>query len=360
MSEPSQNQNQTSKLQQWLEQIWYQKGKGYWLLMPLSVLYCAVNTYQRNTQFKALGKHPPHINVPIIVVGNITVGGTGKTPVTVHIVNMLKKMGYKPAIITRGYGGKAQIWPQRVFSDSDAKMVGDEAVLMAIRTGVAVYAGANRVESIQLLQKETDCDVIVSDDGMQHYKMPRDIQVAVIDGERGFGNEYCIPAGPLREKLNRLDSCDLLVLNGVAKTEHDRLQEAYTMSLSGDTIANLANLDKAKESSTQVLLRLSELSSISVKRVHAVTGIGNPNRFYTTLEKAGLTVHKHSFPDHHAFNKNDLLFDDNEKVIMTEKDAVKCRHLIAEKTNYWYLPISAVLPKEFDDKLLSLLKAKSV
>ncbi|MCL4169574.1 UNVERIFIED_CONTAM: hypothetical protein GTU68_054170 [Idotea baltica] len=214
-------------------------------------------------------------------------------------------------------------------------MVGDEAVLMATRTGVPVFAGANRLDSIQQLQADTDCDVIVSDDGMQHYKMPRDIQIVVIDGARGFGNGHCIPAGPLREKLNRLDKCDLMVVNGNPETNTERLKKAYMMSLSGDNISNLIS-----------------------KTVQAITGIGNPNRFYTTLESAGLLVNKNSFPDHHAFTQNDLLFESDEMVIMTEKDAVKCKHLIAEETNYWYLPISAVLPKEFDQKLLNLLKKK--
>jgi len=359
MPQQSQDKNQTSKLQQWLERVWYANGKGRFLLLPLSALYCAANTYQRKTQLKALSQNPPNINVPIIVVGNITVGGTGKTPVTVHIVNLLKKSGYKPAIITRGYGGKSQTWPQHVTIDSDAEMMGDEAVLMATRTDVPVYAGANRLESIQQLLSKTDCDVIVSDDGMQHYKMPRDIQIAVIDGERGFGNGHCIPAGPLREKINRLDECDLLVLNGLSKSDDYRLKRAHAMSLSGDSIINLATAEERY---------LKDLSGETISEVvEAVTGIGNPKRFYSTLENAGLIINQHSFPDHHAFSKNDLLFDEdgidknssNKTVIMTEKDAVKCKSIIGNQSNFWYLPISAVLPKEFDENLISLLLAKS-
>ncbi len=345
MQQPS--NNQTSKLQQWLEHVWYSDSRGRFLLIPLSAFYCAANAYQRQTQLKALSQNPPNIKVPIIVVGNITVGGTGKTPVTVHIVNLLKRSGYKPAVITRGYGGKAQTWPQKVTPDSDAEMVGDEAVLMATSTGVAVYAGANRLESIQQLLAETECDVIVSDDGLQHYKMPRDIQIAVIDGERGFGNGYCIPAGPLREKINRLDECHLLVLNGQAKTENERLKRAQLMSLSGDNLINLATAEERP------------LKDLSGKTVQAVTGIGNPKRFYSTLENTGLIVKQHSFPDHFAFSKNDLSFENDSTVIMTEKDAVKCKGLIGAQSNYWYLPVSAVLPKDFDDKLLTLLEAKN-
>jgi tetraacyldisaccharide 4'-kinase len=343
---PDKSQNQTTKLQQWLERVWYKNGKGRFLLMPLSALYCAANAYQRKKQLKTLEQNPPNIKLPIIVVGNITVGGTGKTPVTLHIVQLLKNAGYKPAIITRGYGGKAKSWPQKVIADSDAELVGDEAVLMATRTSVPVYAGANRLESIQRIQADTDCDVIVSDDGMQHYKMPRDIQIAVVDGERGFGNEYCIPAGPLREKLSRLDSCDLVVLNGENKTQNTLLNQPYTMSLSGNTLVNL------------VTAKQRPLTGFSQHKAEAVTGIGNPQRFYSTLENAGLAVNQHSFPDHHAFTKNDLLFADDSKVIMTEKDAVKCKNLVGDQTHYWYLPISAVLPQDFDDRLLGLLRAK--
>jgi len=179
---------------------------------------------------------------------------------------------------------------------------------------------------------------------MQHYKMPRDIQIAVVDGERGFGNERCIPAGPLREKLSRLDECDLLVLNGTDKTQNTYLKQAYTMSLSGEILINLATFEE------------SPLKAFANTTVEAVTGIGNPQRFYSTLENAGITVNQYSFPDHHAFSKNDLLFADQSTVIMTEKDAVKCKSLIGDQNHFWYLPISAVLPNDFDEKLLSLLK----
>ncbi len=349
MLSPSKTRNkpQTSKLQRWLERVWYENGKGRCLLLPLSALYCAVNAHQRKTQLKALKQNPPDINIPIIVVGNITIGGTGKTPVTVHIVNLLKNAGYKPAIITRGYGGKAQSWPQKVSEGSDAEIVGDEAVLMASRTGVPVYAGANRLKSIQQLQSEMACDVIVSDDGMQHYKMPRDIQITVVDGERGFGNQSCLPAGPLREKLERLSESDLLVVNGEDQTKNSYLKQADKMSLSGDFLINLATHDKCY------------LNDFAGKTVEAVTGIGNPKRFYNTLENAGLLVNQHSFPDHHAFSKNDLVFKAASTIIMTEKDAVKCKHLIGDQTQFWYLPISAELPKVFDEKLLGLLAAKS-
>ena len=343
--------NRTSWLQRWLESVWYgsnkDKGKGRFLLMPLSYLYCAINNYQRKSQTQNLIK----LACPVIVVGNITVGGTGKTPLTIHIVKVLQKSGYKPAIITRGYGGKATTWPQVVSADSDASLVGDEAVLMAQRTGVAVYAGANRLESVHQLLEAHDCDVIVSDDGMQHYKLPRDIQIAVIDGKRQLGNGYCLPAGPLREKKERLDSCDLIVVNGESTRDKNNYldrnthnENQFEMVLSGKTLINLSTNEE------------KQLSDFSGQEVQALTGIGNPQRFYSTLKASGLNISENSFPDHHAFQENDLSFDDDSIVIMTEKDAVKCKSLIGNTKHYWYLPVTANLSNDFDEALLNKFK----
>ena len=333
--------NKTSRLQQWLESIWYGKGRGRLLLMPLSYIYSAINNYQRKVETRNLVK----LSCPVIVVGNITVGGTGKTPLTIHIVKLLQKEGYKPAIITRGYGGKATVWPQVVNADSDASIVGDEAVLMAQRTSVPVYAGANRLESIEQLLKAHDCNVIVSDDGMQHYKLPRDIQIAVIDGKRQLGNGYSLPAGPLREKKERLDSCDLIVMNGKSSLEKNTHREnQFEMTLSGQILINLFSNEE------------KPLSDFSDLEVQALTGIGNPQRFYSTLKAYGLKLTENSFPDHFAFEENDLSFSDDSIVIMTEKDAVKCKLLIGSAKHYWYLPITARLSNNFDDALLGKFK----
>jgi len=333
---------QTSKLQQWLENIWYHNGSGKFLLMPLTALYCAINSFQR---FKN-SNNKTELPCPVIVVGNITVGGTGKTPLTIYIVKLLQKAGYKPAIITRGYGGKAKIWPQSVTAESDPQLVGDEAVLMASRTQVPVYAGADRLQSIEALIKAHNCDVIISDDGMQHYKLPRDIQIAVLDGARMLGNGWCLPAGPLRERKQRLDACELLVVNGeVSDNRKDDLQVMafFTMNLHGITLTNLVTREQL------------ELDTFSQKTVHAVTGIGNPQRFFDALEKqGGLQLKTHSFPDHHDFIEVDLQFGDDLPVIMTEKDAVKCQKF--SKTNFWSLPVTAELDKTFKEALLSLLK----
>lgn len=334
---------QTSKLQQWLENIWYNDGSGKFLLMPLSALYCGINSFQRYKNSNNKTKLP----CPVIVVGNITVGGTGKTPLTIHIVHLLKKAGYNPAIITRGYGGQATSWPQSVTATSDPQMVGDEAVLMASRTQVPVYAGADRLQSIEALTKAHDCDVIISDDGMQHYKLPRDIQIAVLDGTRILGNGWCLPAGPLREKKQRLDTCDLLVVNGeINGNRKDDLHGAtyFKMGLKGITLTNLVTHEQ------------QALDNFIHKTVHAVTGIGNPQRFFETLKnQGGLQLKTHSFPDHHDFIEADLQFNDDLPIVITEKDAVKCHKFANDKV--WTLPVTAELENGFNEALLRLLKA---
>lgn len=333
--------DRTSRLQQWLENIWYNNGKGRYLLLLLTPLYCAINYFQRWNQTRNLIKLP----CPVIIVGNIMVGGTGKTPLTIYLVKLLQEAGYKPAIITRGYGSEATAWSQSAGADTDPKLTGDEAVLMATRTDVPVYAGADRLKSIKQLLEMHDCDVIVSDDGLQHYKLPRDIEIAVIDATRMLGNGSCLPAGPLRVNIRNLDSCDLVVLNGEpsAKNKHEVKKNWLKMKLEGDLLINL----KTGEEKT--------LTSFSDSRVTAVTGIGNPQRFFDTLEQGGLDLQTYSFPDHHNFKQSDLVFNNDLAVVMTEKDAVKCKNFASE--NYWYLPVTAKIDEQFDSTVLQLLKS---
>jgi tetraacyldisaccharide 4'-kinase len=336
-------QHHTSRLQQWLETIWYRGGKGAFLLMPLSALYCTANRLQRWIQSRYLTT----LACPVIVVGNITLGGTGKTPLAIYIVKLLQKQGYKPAIITRGYGGKSSHWPQSVTPHSDPQQVGDEAVLMARRTGVPVYAGANRLASIKALLAQHDCDVIVSDDGLQHYKLPRDIAIAVVDAGRGLGNGYCLPAGPLREKKQRLDECDFILVNGKGSFEKNTPNQSFSFYLKGDS---LIGLQSQKEQALDLFVN---------QTVHAVTGIGNPARFYKTLGQGGLSLVKHSFPDHHDFKPGDLQFADDHPIVMTEKDAVKCMQLAIDEAlaqRCWYLPVTAKLDDRFDTQLLQRLE----
>jgi tetraacyldisaccharide 4'-kinase len=277
--------------------------------------------------------------VPVIVVGNITVGGTGKTPLIIWMAGFLKNSGFKPGIISRGYRGRSATWPQWVTADSDAGTVGDEALLIAKETGCPMAVGPLRVDSASMLLKLADCDVILSDDGLQHYALNRDIEIAVIDGERRFGNGYCLPAGPLREPIERLKSVDFIIVNGEKYEERE-----FSMKLVGEMLINLVTGEQKS---------LQEFKGIDC---HALAGIGNPDRFFTLLEAAGLTCITHSFPDHYQFQRRDIEFSDNKPVLMTEKDAVKCTEFAGKQ--HWYLPVKAVPDAVFSEKLLNLLRDK--
>ncbi len=344
----SDTHHNTSWLQRVLENIWYKQGQGKCLLLPLTFLYCAVHSFQRWKLTRKRSKLP----LPVIIVGNISIGGTGKTPAVIYLARLLAEAGYKPAIITRGYGGKATQWPQDVVKESNAIDVGDEPVLMARHTGLPVVAGADRCLDIQLLCSKYNCDVIVSDDGLQHYQLHRDIEIVLIDSERQLGNGWCIPAGPLRESSHRLKNVDFVLFNSGSQNERQRnqafihqhqIKSAFSMCLSGNIIHSIADAHEQQG-----------LDNLQGKLVHAVTGIGNPQRFYQTLEKAGIKLIKHSFPDHHVFTQDELEFNDEKTIIMTEKDAVKCQRF--SLGNVWYLPIEAQLEEGFDALLLDKLR----
>lgn len=318
-------------LQQRLESIWYKGAAGKQWLYPLELLYRGIARLDRLLKRRKIIDHA----VPVIIVGNISVGGTGKTPLVVFLCDLLKQAGYSPGIITRGYGGNSAQGPVLVGIDSDSTVCGDEPVLMAQRSGVPVVAGPNRNADIQYLLAEGEVDVVISDDGLQHYRLQRDIEIAVIDQSRGLGNKHCLPAGPLREPASRLDSCDFIVINEVEPVD------VYSMQLMASKVCRLNSLVE------------QPLSNWDEREVHAVTGIGNPSRFFYTLKNAGLAVIEHAFPDHYAFVESDIDFADELPVVMTEKDAVKCRQFAMDK--HWYLPVSASLSDRFSEDLLAKL-----
>ena len=324
-------------LARWATDIWYKDPFiGVWL-MPLGFLFSdAVKFRKFLYRVGVLKVHT--LPVPVIVVGNITVGGTGKTPLIIWLAGFLKASGFKPGIISRGYGGQAASWPQPVTADSDAKEVGDEALLIAKQTGCPMAVGPLRAEAANLLLRQADCDVILSDDGLQHYALHRDIEIAVIDGERRFGNGYCLPAGPLREPIERLNSVDFIVVNGEKSEDRE-----FAMQLAGDTAVNLV---------TSELKPLAEFDDC-----HALAGIGNPERFFKRLAAAGLTCTVKSFPDHYPFQRRDIEYADDKPVLMTEKDAVKCMAFAGKQ--HWYLPVKAVPDPIFAEQLLNLLKRKA-
>lgn len=321
-----------------LDYYWYNKGVITLILSPVSWLYCLVAIIRRFAyQARIFKTHK--MPVPVIIVGNITAGGTGKTPLVTWLVDLLRDNGYSPGIISRGYGGAARNWPQQVRVDSDPRMVGDEAVLLAHRCKCPMAVGPRRVEAALALLEHKDIDIIVADDGLQHYALDRDLEIAVIDGVRRFGNGKCLPAGPLREPRKRMESVDIAVTNGVPGPRE------YGMTLKPGPVQNLVD---SRQSVT-----LDAFSNIS-KKVHAVAGIGNPDRFFKQLNDHGLEVIEHPFVDHYMYEEEDFQFDDDLPVLMTEKDAVKCR-TFADK-RFWVVPVDAQVDKRIIPLIMRLIK----
>lgn len=318
-----------------VEDIWYGSHPFGLVLAPLGWLWCVVAVLRRKAYLSGL-LNMRRLGVPVIVVGNISVGGTGKTPLVLWVAQLLQAHGYRPGIVGRGYGGKARHWPQQVRPDSDPVTVGDEAVLLARRSGCPVAVGPDRWACGEALVRHAGCDVIVSDDGLQHLALDRDIEIATIDGVRRHGNRRCLPAGPLREPPGRLDSVDMVVSNGLAG------RGEFSMGYEAEPLRCIVD-----ES------RRLPLEGLKDQKVHAVAGIGDPERFFDYLRSQGLHVIRHPFPDHHMFRAEDIRFDDGLAVVMTEKDAVKCSRIAGR--DHWYLPVSAKLPQAFELRLLSLL-----
>ncbi len=323
-----------------INQHWYRPNYTWltFLLMPLSGLYrLAVNT--RRLLYWLGVKKKFSFSTPIIVVGNITVGGTGKTPFVIWLANFLTEQGMRPGIVSRGYGGKELAVSTRVTSASDPRQVGDEAVLLARRSACPVMVNVNRVAAVQALLAETDCDIVISDDGLQHYRMNRQLEIVMVDGQRRFGNQHFLPAGPLRESLSRLKKADFVV------AQQGALLHEYEMSLSGNEAVSLTNPALKKP-----------LADFTQSPVHVVAAIGNPERFFANLRQAGLKIIPNAYPDHYHYAKTDFDFDDEFPVLMTEKDAVKCQGFAQE--NWWYLPVNAEVDAKFSKTLLKKINER--
>ncbi|MBB3046305.1 tetraacyldisaccharide 4'-kinase [Litorivivens lipolytica] len=321
--------------------------RALWLLWPLECFYRVVTRYRR----KRLQQSAEPLPLPVIVVGNVAVGGTGKTPLVIALVRWLQSQGYKPGVISRGYGGQAPTYPYVVKANASAELVGDEPLLIARSTGCPVVVGPDRVADVRALQAQFDCDIVVSDDGLQHYRLHRDIEIAVIDGVRGFGNGHCLPVGPLREPENRLDEVDLIVVNGDSTLSLTRSHCEMRLEP-----GKLKNLKTGKTLAAGDLI-VEQIDQQGGGRVHAVAGIGNPKRFFTTLVELGLTPIPHVFPDHYAYTERDLRFEGELPLVMTEKDAVKCAPFASDAM--WSLPVQAALPASFYTSLERKLKKLS-
>jgi len=324
-----------------LDQYWYSQNPLAWLLLPLSWLFCAVAGLRRLMYQKRL-LTAYSVKAPVIIVGNISVGGTGKTPLLIGLCGYLARHGYRPGVISRGYGADTE-GEHSITPGDDASVCGDEPLLIRQRTGCPVVVGRDRVAAAQKLLAENTCDVVLSDDGLQHYRLNRDIEIAVVDALRRFGNGFCLPAGPLREPVSRLDRVTMVV-------HHGDENERYNFSLRfGDAV----NLDTGAHRA---------VGSFEGEVVHAVAGIGHPERFFDQLRSAGLNVIAHGFPDHHRYSAGDVEFDDDAPVLMTEKDAVKCGPLLAAgqaggtDRNFWAVPVDAVLSDRLGRDLAALLE----
>ncbi len=318
-----------------LQDVWYGQSSAYIPLIPLSWLYCAL-VFVRRLAYRTGVLATSRLDSTVIVVGNISVGGTGKTPLVIALAERLQRTGFKVGILTRGYLGSASCWPQRVKACSDPHQVGDEAVLLARRIDAPVFAGPQRVAAGRSLARGTPCDILICDDGLQHYALHHDVEIAMIDATRATGNGRCLPAGPLREPISRLRQVDAVVSVGGG------FAQAFSMELVPRAARRLCNPADRRE-----------LTSFQGSPIRAVAGIGNPQRFFATLHGAGLTLQKHPFPDHHPFRPSDLAFGDNKPVLMTEKDAVKCETFA--QANWWFVPVDAQLDEAFYDRLLKVL-----
>ena len=314
---------------------WYNKSIWLYLLYPFSLLFSYLTSRRRRKFLKNKSKSYES-ETPIIVVGNLTIGGTGKTPLVKYIATELINRGFKPGIVSRGYGGKFKE-TLKVDENTSVKETGDEAQILS-KLNIPFYIDKNRVRAVDQINKNHDCDVIISDDGLQHYKMERDIEIAVIDGKRRFGNKLTFPAGPLRESIKRLDSVDFIV-NNTGPTE----EKEFLMNISPSEFVHLKSGKSYK---------IDEWPMHN--QVHAVAGLGNPGRFFDLLGKLGFDIIRHPFPDHHNFHSSDIFYLDHLPIVMTEKDASKCKDF--DNNKIWYLKIDADVNNKFIDQLQNKLE----
>ena len=332
----------------WFEREWQRLGGGALVLLPLAAIF-RVAAAVRRALYRARLLPQWRARVPVIVVGNITVGGTGKTPVVLAIVEMLQSRGWNPGVIARGYGRVPRreadpLGVVRVYPDiATPEHFGDEPVLIARRARVPVFIAPDRPAAARaLLEAHPEVDVLVSDDGLQHYALARDVEIAVVDGERRFGNGLPLPAGPLREPLARLREVDAVVVNGGSPVSVAAKRQ-FAMQLGRERFDALASNRQASVEDFALLAR--------GRNVAAIAGIGNPQRFFDHLERLGIAARRIAFPDHHGYQPADLRLPGADLVVMTEKDAVKCAAFADARM--WHLRVEAVLPPDFDEFLLT-------
>ncbi|MBO68486.1 MAG: tetraacyldisaccharide 4'-kinase [Acidiferrobacteraceae bacterium] len=324
-----------NRLQLMLEESWYQRTILSFMLLPLSALYGVVLTLRVAAYRCGLLKRA-NAGVPVIVIGNLTVGGTGKTPLTIALARYLRERGYSPGIVSRGYKGKAEAQSRLVNGDEDAGLVGDEPLLIRRETGCPVVVGRKRPIACDQLIAHHGVDIIISDDGLQHLSLERAIEIVVVDGKRLFGNRLLLPAGPLRETTKRLHSVDFVVRHGGLPYASE-----YTMRSQLEYAVNLHTGERR------------DLNSFLDREIHAVAGIAHPVEFFRKLEDLGIRMIEHKFPDHHNYRKIDIEQLLNKTVLITAKDAIKLVNYAGK--DWWSVPLIVDLNDYFLDNLLKKL-----
>ncbi len=326
-------------ISRWFQDAWYKEMYISNIFVPFAMIF---DDFRRFKLFLyKIGVYKKtNLSVPVINVGSITVGGTGKTPLILYLAQLLTEQGYKPGIVSSGYDGNSETWPQWIDKQSNADQVGFEAVLMAKHIACPISVGPKIIEACHLLLEKSDCNLILVNDGLQQYSLHNDIEIAVIDGERRFGNGYMLPCGPLREPVDRLQKVDFVIVNG-----NDPEENEFSMTIEADSAINL------------VTNELKLLKEFSKQSIHAIASIGNPKRFFDLLERENIALDSHAYPDHYQFKLDDLTFKDDKPILMTEKDAIKCLEFAHKEC--WFVPITIKPQQLFVDKLIDLLKQKS-
>ncbi|MCL6692032.1 tetraacyldisaccharide 4'-kinase [Pseudomonas sp. R3.Fl] len=306
-----------------LLQAWYQGHPALGLLRPLEALYRRIALRKRADYLEGR-RQAYRAPVPVIVVGNVTVGGTGKTPMILWLIDHCRARGLKVGVVSRGYGAKPPSLPWRVRAEQNAAQAGDEPLMIVQRSGVPLVIDPDRPAAVRALLAEEPVDLILCDDGLQHYRLARDLELVLIDAARGLGNRRCLPAGPLREPAERLESVDAVLYNGASSDPAG----AFSFVLRPSALVNLRSGERG------------DLTHFPPgQQVHALAGIGNPRRFFATLEALHWWPVPHAFPDHAAYSAEQLQFSPPLPLLMTEKDAVKCRAFAA--ADWWYLAVDA-------------------
>ena len=335
-------------LHRFFNRLWYQGHWSAWLFWPLTLLFSGLSRHRRDQYLK--GAKPAYRpELPVIVVGNVSVGGTGKTPVCIWLIKALQQQGLRPGLVSRGYGGKAPYYPHMVSETDPASVTGDEPLMIHLRTGAPVVVDPDRSSAVRQLVDSGEVDVIISDDGLQHYRLSRTIELVVIDGERGFGSAKLLPMGPLRESVDRLATVDAILVNG--EPVHSSLKTSVCQKNNVFPFTLLPEGWVALNSESEACLQNLQQEDQSV--VHAVAGIGNPRRFFDTLTQMGISHQAHVFPDHYDYTELDLEPFEADIVLTTEKDAVKLRRF--GRLRGGYLPVDAQVRPDLINVIMSRL-----